>query len=395
MINFISFYYLYFLVVFSLLLLFVTLMNILLSFLFTRKNKRQGSIDFSSKKPLISVLIPARDEEENIHRCINSLLKQSYSNIEVVVLDDDSEDNTFALAKEISDLDSRVSVYKGNKVPSGWLGKNWACHQLSEKANGEFLLFLDSDTKLSANLLSDSMNMHINEDLDLLTLFPKRKASTFIDKIISVTIGWMIFSWIPIFLANTSKFPFFSAAFGQFLLFKRDSYNLIGGHKTIKVEILDDFELGRNISRNKLKLKMINGVKDIETFSYNSEKEALRGFSRTIFPFFYQSLIGFLILWFLFISMTFIPFLMIFVEFFNITLDENKNSLILLIWTLLSCSWVLAALRSKQSIFLAILFPFAMLVTSIIGFYSVVSFLIDNIHWKNRNVIFQKGNKDK
>ena len=395
MINFISFYYLYFLVVFSLLLLFITLVNILLSFLFTRKNKRQGSIDFSSKKPLISVLIPARDEEENIHRCINSLLKQSYSNIEVVVLDDDSEDNTFALAKEISDLDSRVSVYKGNKVPSGWLGKNWACHQLSEKANGEFLLFLDSDTKLSANLLSDSMNMHINEDLDLLTLFPKRKASTFIDKIISVTIGWMIFSWIPIFLANTSKFPFFSAAFGQFLLFKRDSYNLIGGHKTIKVEILDDFELGRNISRNKLKLKMINGVKDIETFSYNSEKEALRGVSRTIFPFFYQSLIGFLILWFLFISMTFIPFLMIFVEFFNITLDENKNSLILLIWTLLSCSWVLAALRSKQSIFLAILFPFAMLVTSIIGFYSVVSFLIDNIHWKNRNVIFQKGNKDK
>lgn len=395
MINFISFYYLYFLVVFSLLLLFITLVNILLSFLFTRKNKRQGSIDFSSKKPLISVLIPARDEEKNIYRCINSLLKQSYSNIEVVVLDDDSEDNTFTLAKEISDLDSRVSVYKGKKVPSGWLGKNWACHQLSEKANGEFLLFLDSDTKLSANLLSDSMNMHINEDLDLLTLFPKRKASTFIDKIISVTIGWMIFSWIPIFLANTSKFPFFSAAFGQFLLFKRDSYNLIGGHKTIKVEILDDFELGRNISRNKLKLKMINGVKDIETFSYNSEKEALRGFSRTIFPFFYQSLIGFLILWFLFISMTFIPFLMIFVEFFNVTLDENKNSLILLIWTLLSCSWVLAALRSKQSIFLAILFPFAMLVTSIIGFYSVVSFLIDNIHWKNRNVIFQKGNKDK
>ena len=395
MINFISFYYLYFLVVFSLLLLFITLVNILLSFLFTRKNKRQGSIDFSSKKPLISVLIPARDEEENIHRCINSLLKQIYSNIEVVVLDDDSEDNTFALAKEISDLDSRVSVYIGNEVPSGWLGKNWACHQLSEKANGEFLLFLDSDTKLSPNVLSDSMNMHINEDLDLLTLFPKRKASTFIDKIISVTIGWMIFSWIPIFLANSSKFPFFSAAFGQFLLFKRDSYNLIGGHKTIKVEILDDFELGRNISRNKLKLKMINGVKDIETFSYNSEKEALRGFSRTIFPFFYQSLIGFLILWFLFISMTFIPFLMIFVEFFNITLDENKNSLILLIWTLLSCSWVLAALRSKQSIFLAILFPFAMLVTSIIGFYSVVSFLIDNIHWKNRNVIFQKGNKDK
>ncbi len=390
MINYIFFYYLYFLVIFSLLLLFITLINIFLSFLFIRKNKRNDSIDISSKEPLISVLIPARDEEDNIQRCINSLLKQSYSNIEVLILDDDSKDNTFTLATEISDLDSRVNVFKGKKIPSGWLGKNWACHQLSEKANGEFLLFLDSDTNLKPNLLSDSIKMHINEDLDLLTLFPKRKASTFIDKIISVTIGWMIFSWIPIFLANKSKFPFFSTAFGQFLLFKKHSYLLIGGHKTIKVEILDDFELGRNISRNKLKLKMINGVKDIETFSYSSEKEAIKGFSRTIFPFFYQSLIGFLILWFLFISITFIPFLMIFVEFFNINLDENTNSLILLTWTLLTCSWILAALRSKQSILLAILFPFATLVTSIIGFYSVISFFIDNIHWKNRNVIYQK-----
>ena len=207
MINYIFFYYLYFLVIFSLLLLFITLINIFLSFLFTRKNKRNDSIDISSKEPLISVLIPARDEEDNIQRCINSLLKQSYSNIEVLILDDDSKDNTFTLATEISDLDSRVNVYKGKKIPNGWLGKNWACHQLSEKANGEFLLFLDSDTNLKPNLLSDSIKMHINEDLDLLTLFPKRKASTFIDKIISVTIGWMIFSWIPIFLANKSKFP--------------------------------------------------------------------------------------------------------------------------------------------------------------------------------------------
>ena len=178
-------------------------------------------------------------------------------------------------------------------------------------------------------------------------------------------------------------------------MFKKDSYILIGGHKTIKLEILDDFELGRNISRNKLKLKMINGVKGIDTFSYNTEREALKGFSKTIFPFFYQSLIGFLILLFLFFSMTFIPFLIIFVELFDITLDETKKSLIFLTWFLLSSSWILAALRSKQSILLAVLFPFAMLITSIVGFYSVISFFFEDIHWKNRNVIFQKENKEK
>lgn len=395
MINFISFFYLYFLVIFSLLLLFISLFNILLSILFTRKNKRFELINLEDKKPLVSVLIPARNEENNINRCVNSLLEQSYSNIEVIILDDDSSDNTYSISNELSKSDSRVNVIKGKEIPKGWLGKNWACHQLSQKATGDFLLFIDSDTKLKPDLIFDSIKIHINEDLDLLTLFPNRRTSTFIDKIISVTIGWMIFSWIPIFLANTSKLPFLSAAFGQFLFFKKDSYMLIGGHQTIKLEILDDFELGRNISRNKLKLKMMNGVKGIDTFSYNTEKEALKGFSRAIFPFFYQSLIGFLILLFLFFSMTFIPFLIIFVEFFDITLDETKKSLIFLTWFLLSSSWILAALRSKQSILLAVLFPFAMLITSIVGFYSVISFFFEDIHWKNRNVIFQKENKEK
>ena len=393
MINFISFFYLYFFVILSLLLFIITLLNIFLSILFTRKSKRFELTNLKDKAPLVSVLVPARNEEKNIDRCVNSLLEQSYSNIEVIILDDDSSDNTYFISNEISKSDSRVSVIKGKEIPKGWLGKNWACHQLSQKATGKFFLFIDSDTKLKPNLIFDSIKMHINEDLDLLTLFPNRKTSTFIDKIISVTIGWMIFSWIPIFLVNTSKLPFLSAAFGQFLLFKKDSYMLIGGHQTIKTEILDDFELGRNISRNKLKLKMINGVKGIDTFSYDTEREALKGFSKTIFPFFYQSLIGFLILVFLFFSMTFIPFLIIFVEFFNITLNESKESLIILTWFLLSSSWILAALRSKQSILLAVLFPFAMLITSIVGFYSVISFFLENIHWKNRNIIFQKENK--
>ena len=104
MINFFSFFYLYFLVIFSLLLLFISLFNILLSILFTRKNKRFELINLEDKKPLVSVLIPARNEENNIQRCVNSLLEQSYSNIEVIILDDDSSDNTYSISNLILEL---------------------------------------------------------------------------------------------------------------------------------------------------------------------------------------------------------------------------------------------------------------------------------------------------
>ena len=169
MINFISFFYLYFLVVFSLLLFIITLLNIFLSILFTRKNKNFELINLKDKTPLVSVLVPARNEEKNIDRCVNSLIEQSYSNIEVIILDDDSSDNTYFISNEISKSDSRVSVIKGKKIPKGWLGKNWACHQLSQKATGDFFLFIDSDTKLKPNLILDSIKIHINEDLALLS----------------------------------------------------------------------------------------------------------------------------------------------------------------------------------------------------------------------------------
>ena len=390
MINFISIMYLYFLAVFSIVLLIITLFNIVLS----RKCKIGKLDNFIIDNPLVSVLIPARNEEINIKRCLYSILKQSYSNIEILVLDDDSSDKTNAYAHEISKIDNRVKVIDGGKIPQGWLGKNWACHQLSEKANGNLMLFVDSDTEMKPTLILESIKMLLFENIDLLSLFPNRKATTFIDKVVSVTIGWVIFSWIPLVLSNRSKLPIFSTAFGQFLLFKKSSYQAIGGHKRIKLEILDDFELGRNISREKLKLKIINGVNYIDTFSFKTEREAMDGFVRAIFPAFLHSLIGFSIFFILFISITFVPFIIYLVQFFDITLDQTKLSLIFLIWILLTCSWVLTSLKTKQSILLAILFPIVTLSTSLIGLYSVFSFFFENINWKNREIIFEQEEEE-
>ena len=97
------------------------------------------------RRPLVSVLIPARNEEANIQWCLTHVLNQSYLNTEVIVLDDQSEDNTHAIVTEMQKKHPNLKLFRGKDLPGGWNGKNWACHQLSQKARGEIIIFVDAD----------------------------------------------------------------------------------------------------------------------------------------------------------------------------------------------------------------------------------------------------------
>ncbi|MEG3582261.1 MAG: glycosyltransferase [Chloroflexota bacterium] len=352
--------------------------------IYFRKAKSEPLIS-EKEEALVSILIPARNEQENIKRCLYSLFDQDYNNIEIIVLDDESDDDTFSLVKKISQEDNRLRVVKGTSVPKSWTGKNWACHQLSKLAKGDFYLFVDADTKLQATLINETISEMKRSDIDLISLFPKRITSTLVDKIISITIGWLIFSCLPLLLAN--KNPMFSSAFGQFLLFRRGAYKSIGGHEGIKSKILDDFELGRSITRNGLVLKLFDGTDRISTFSYSSEKEALDGFSKSIFPFFNNRIMPFLILWVLFLSSSMIPFIVLFGDLVDIRLSRSKEVMTYLIWGSLTISWVISSYRSKQGITYGLLFPIVTIVTALLGIFSVLSFAYRNVRWKDRNVI--------
>ncbi|MHB1253047.1 MAG: glycosyltransferase family 2 protein, partial [Candidatus Humimicrobiaceae bacterium] len=96
--------------------------------------------------PLVSVLIPARNEEKNIRRILNSMIKQDYPNLEILVLDDGSTDETSQIVEKFAEKDSRVRLIKGGPLPKGWKGKCYACHQLSKVAKGEYFVFTDADT---------------------------------------------------------------------------------------------------------------------------------------------------------------------------------------------------------------------------------------------------------
>lgn len=334
---------------------------------------------------LVSVLIPARNEEVNIKRCLYSLIDQSYKNLEIIVLDDDSDDQTYNIVKDVSKNFSSIKLIKGERKLNGWTGKNWACHQLSKFAKGDFLLFIDADTKLQKNTISETVSEMNNNDVDLISLFPNRITNTAIDKIISVTIGWFIFSCLPIIFSNRN--PMFSSAFGQFLLFRKGAYFSIGGHESIKDKILDDFELGRLITKRGYNLNVFDGTERISTFSYSTEKEALEGLSKSIFPFFNNRLIPFLILLILFLSMGLMPIFIMMGEFFGSKLTKSKEMIAYFTWGLITLSWSISSYRSKQGIRYGILYPFVTTFTAIIGIFSIITFLTKSVNWKNRNVI--------
>ena len=347
---------------------------------------RRASIadPLKTQNTLVSILIPARNEAANIGRCLYSLIDQSYKNLEIIILDDDSIDSTFNIASEIANKDKRMRIVKGMPIEKNWLGKNWACHQLSNLAKGDMLLFIDADTKLQSKTIEETVIEMESSDIDLISLFPKRVTSTAVDKIISVTVGWFIFSCLPILFSN--KNPIFSSAFGQYLLFRRSAYFSIGGHEAIKDNILDDFELGRRITREGFNLKVFDGTDRISTFSYSSEKEAIDGLSKSIFPFFSNRIVPFFLLWILFMAMSIVPILLIFGDLFQVRLSRSKEIMAFLIWGSLTLSWVISSYRSKQGLLPGIFFPIITTITAIIGIFSVLTFLFNKVIWKDRNV---------
>ena len=200
--------------------------------------------------PLISVLIPARDEEENIATCLESLQKQDYPNFEILVLDDNSSDNTATIVEQIVAKDSRIQLLRGAPLPEDWAGKPFACYQLAKQARGSWLLFVDADTTHAPYMLRSALAQALRLKSSLLSGFPRQLATSLPQKIAVPVRYFIILSWLPLWWLQRSRGPKPSLAIGQFLLFPREDYWRIGGHEAVKSRILEDVWLGVEISRS-------------------------------------------------------------------------------------------------------------------------------------------------
>ena len=230
-------------------LLAAILLNILLNLRSLRKEKPAAMP--AEPAPLISVLIPARNEEANIETCLESLRQQDYPHFEILVLDDASTDRTADIVAGVAAGDSRVRLLRGQPLPPDWAGKPFACHQLAQEAGGSWLLFTDADTVHAPSTLSHVLSMAIGSGAALVSGFPYQRTTSIWQKMsLPILFYYLLMCWMPLWWLQRSERALPSVAIGQFMFFSAREYRSVGGHEAVKSRIIEDVWLGREMARH-------------------------------------------------------------------------------------------------------------------------------------------------
>jgi chlorobactene glucosyltransferase len=341
----------------------------------------------SVELPYVSILIPARNEQENIETCIRSILAQDYPQFEVIVLDDYSTDNTLFLLRKMAKEDSRLRVMSGLPMPADWFGKHWACHQLYQKAVGQLLLFTDADTYHSPSTLRDSVASLVAENADLVSAFPQQKVVTWGEKLIVPVISWGIFSILPIPLAHRLQIPGISITIGQFMLFKRQAFEAIGGYEAIKLELVDDVALGRNIILNGLQWRFLDGTHHIQCRMYQGFLDVIDGFTKNIFAIFDYRVLPYLVVW-IWVGIVFLePLLSVLFRWMGMGWLTNFPPNLALIAILQSLVlWLSIYKRFRFAVYLSLLYPLSISIFIFTALRSMFYTITGQVTWKERKL---------
>lgn len=245
-----------------------------------------GSTNHSQQ---VSLLIPARNEEENIARLLEDLTKSHHKNLEIILYDDDSLDNTREVVMNYSEKDPRIKLMVGKDLPSGWTGKNHACYQLASRASGNYLLFVDADVTTKPELIGDLLALQKKYELSLLSVFPEQLMKSTGEKITVPFMNRTLLSLLPLMLIRKSSNPSLSAANGQCMLFTKESYDTNQWHKQFASNPVEDITIMRNLKKAGEKGYTVLSRGQIRCRMYKNMKEAVVGFSKNIHAYFGNS----------------------------------------------------------------------------------------------------------
>ncbi|MFN8578723.1 MAG: glycosyltransferase family 2 protein [Candidatus Sericytochromatia bacterium] len=259
----------------------------------------------NNQKIKISVLIPARNEEKNIFKLLDSLKNQIYNNIEIIVLDDNSEDDTYNIVNNFCVSDERFKLIKGEQLPDNWLGKNWACHQLSKSSSGKYLIFLDADTTLYPEFIDSIVNYMENKDIKLLSLFPQQITLSLGEKIIVPFIYHILLSLLILHLVKIPYFSSLSAANGQCMIFDAENYKENNWHKKVKSSLAEDIIIIKTMKKSKYKVSALLGNNLIKCRMYNNLSDCISGFEKNIILIFGNFFILFFYIFFILLGFVF------------------------------------------------------------------------------------------
>lgn len=238
---------------------------------------------FSAHQPInekVSILLPLRNEAENLEGLIQSVTAQEgLDNFEIIALDDASTDETLTLLKDFSA--PNLSIIKGVNLPKGWLGKNYACHQLASKAKGNYLVFIDADVRLSPIAVAASIQSMNKWGWDFISPYPKQIAVSFLERLTQPLLQWSWFTSLPLRLSESLQIPSMVVANGQFFVIHRRAYFESGGHETIKSEVIDDLELGRTMVKNGFRGGVAEASSIAKCRMYTTSHELIEGYTKS------------------------------------------------------------------------------------------------------------------
>lgn len=358
----------------SLFLLIIVLLRFFISLLnyFTRPVLPTA---YPPSTQLVSILIPARNEEKNIERIISGLLAQTYTNIEIIIYNDQSTDDTSAIVKGYAHKHQNINIIQGGELPSRWLGKNYGCHQLAQAANGDYLLYLDADVTVLPNFVGNATAYMQKKQLALLSMFPRQQLQTFGEKLVVPSMNWILLSLLCLRFVRWSKRRSLAAANGQMMMFDAKIYNQNLWHEKLKSSPVEDIGISRLIKKKKLPMATLLGTNDISCRMYGSYSQAINGFTKNIAAFFGGSL---------FVMMIFIiigtagPFLVVFGLPFPLAF--------LYFFCLISSRMLISKLSEQSRLINVFLWPLQHFALLHLAFKAVANTKKKRLTWKGRNV---------
>jgi chlorobactene glucosyltransferase len=359
-------------------LLVIMLWNIYLS----RRARKHKS---SEETPLVSILVPARNEEDNITSCLESLLGQDYDPFEVIVLDDQSTDQTRRILKRLSRKYPHLIILDGEPPPPDRTGKSWACSQLADRAKGELLFFTDADTAHHPESLSSVTASLLGEEADLVTGFPRQIMGTWGERLLVPFFSWTTLTFLPLGLAYWLKTPLLSGAVGQLMCFRRSAYELIGGHKKSGSAIVDDLELVRNIKRSGYRWRVISIADQITCRMYRSNKQAWQGFVKNLFAAFDFRVIPYLFSFIWLLVMFWTPLILLLLKLLGLVPPADLTQIGICILISLGI-WLISYLHLGFPIWLALFYPLTVLSNAGAALTSLQAGLAGTLEWKGRNL---------
>lgn len=328
---------------------------------------------------LVSVLIPARNEEGNIESCIRAVLSQTHKNIELIVGDDQSSDQTREIVCRLAKEDKRVSLVSIENLPKGWLGKNHVCSVLAEKARGTYLLFLDADVRIYENIIPECLFHMEKYKLKMLSLFPFQEMKTKGELKTIPVVHYILLSLLPLNLVRNTQLASIAAANGQFLLFSSDTYKSMQSHQMVKDKCAEDIAISRLYKSEGHKISCMIADHRVKCRMYNTYNAAVKGFAKNVTAYFGNSIILAVLFWLV-------------TSFGLIPVYFGFGTIGIILYVILFCATrVMVSIICRQSIVSQLKylihqqFSLGMFI-----FYHIKNKLNRDSQWKGRNIIQQK-----